>query len=101
MLGKRWPLENAEGSVPQDACDMVRATLLEVQSPVGVRILSSAQRLRPMFFRSAIWAIDRVPSAEETITNEVIQGDEWTTYVALGRTEVTEQGITYQPRGSG
>ena len=33
------------------------------------------------------------------MANEAIEGDEWETSVALGRTIVTKRGIIYRPRG--
>ena len=46
MPGKRETPEDAEGRVPQDPRDMVKAKLLEPQSPTMQMYISRSQRLQ-------------------------------------------------------
>src|SRR5712691_624684 len=41
------------------------------------------------------------PSQGWTLASEVKQGDEWGTYIGLGRVMTTYHGIAYSPRGPG
>ena len=88
--------------------DMVKAVVLEPQSPV-VKVTTRRKKCLGSL-RTAITAATPVhrhepeadtPSQGWTLASEVKQGDEWGTYIGLGRVMTTYHGIAYSPRGPG
>ena len=72
--------------------------MLESQSPV-VRVNTwRKKRLRTVAnLCIAMNCEDDAPSREWTLASEVKQGDEWGTYLGLGRVMTTYHGIAYKP----
>jgi hypothetical protein len=68
---------------------MVKARLLEVQSPVGVGILPSIQHLISTPPVQEIYGAFLVPSTGGTNGNEPLQGDKKTTYPVLETYQTT------------
>ena len=88
--------------------DMVKALLLESQSPV-VKVRTRRKKCLGSL-RAAITAANPVhrrepdagaPSQSWTLASVVKQGDEWGTYLGLGRVMTMYHGIAYRPRGPG
>lgn len=96
---KREMPEDAYGIVPQDPRDMVKATLLEAQSPVMQRHISRPQRLKnETFGRQWSLALHCYLPTEGTVRNHLTQGDGRDTYVALARLTSRKCGIAYGMR---
>ena len=94
--------EDAVGQVAFDPADMVKAVLLESQSPV-VRV-NTRRKKRLTTVANLCIAMnceDDAPSQGWTLASVVKQGDEWGTYLGLGRVMTTYHGIAYSPRGPG
>ena len=88
--------------------DMVKAVVLEPQSPV-VKVTTRRKKCLGSL-RTAITAATLVhrhepgadtPSQGWTLASEVKQGDEWGTYLGLGRVMTTYHGIAYGVRALG
>jgi hypothetical protein len=85
-----------------DPVDMVKAELLESQSPV-VKV-RTRRKERLITVANLCIGVNRevdVPSQVWTLASVVKQGDEWGTYLGLGRVMTTYHGIAYSPRGPG
>ena len=94
--------EDAVEQVAFDPADMVKAALLESQSPV-VRV-NTRRKKRLTTAASLCIGVNRgadAPSQGWTLASVVKQGDEWGTYLGLGRVMTTYHGIAYSPRGPG
>jgi hypothetical protein len=104
MCGKQGPVEGTEAGALQGPRAMVRAILPKSQFPWGVPA--------PLRY-SALVCSHPVPLPLEEgdelnnptatlrdgqMDNGSIQGDEWDTYSALGRTAERYHGITYRAR---
>ena len=73
----------------RDPHGMVKATLLEVQFPVGVKILPSIEHLTSMPLVQGIHGAPLVPSTSGTNGNEPFQGNKKTTYPVLDTYQTT------------
>jgi hypothetical protein len=73
----------------QDPHGMVKATLLEVQFPVGVKILPSIEHLTSMPLVQGTHGTPLVPSTSGTNGNEPFQGNKKTTYPVLDTYQTT------------
>ncbi len=96
---KRKVPEGVYGSVPQDPRDTVKARLPEPQSPVMQLPISRSQRLAsgtPGIRRRRCHRRN-LPTGG-TVRNDLTQGDERGTYVALARLTSKERGIAYGAR---
>ncbi len=85
-----------------DPADMVKAELLESQSAV-VKV-RTRRKERLVTVASLCIGVNRevdAPSQDWTLASVVKQGDEWGTYLGLGRVMTTYHGIAYSPRGPG
>ena len=80
---KRGRSEDADGRAPQDPRDMVKARLLEPESPAMQAYIPRAQRLRRGRRDRATQSSSLEPSARRAVRNERTQGDGPGTYVAL------------------
>ena len=83
MPEKREVLEHAEGTDPQDPCDMAKAGLLASESPeVHTHTHGSSvyQRCRR---ETVVHVSQPEPSPRRSMGNDPIQGDEEDAYVAL------------------
>ncbi len=79
---------------------MVKAGLLESQSPV-VKV-TTRRKKRLTTVANLCIGVNReagAPSRGWTLASEVKQGDEWGTYLGLGRVMTTYRGIAYSSRG--
>jgi hypothetical protein len=94
--------DDAVEQVAFDPADMVKAALLESQSPVVRVNTRRKKRLRTAatLCTGVNCEVD-APSRGWTLASEVKQGDEWGTYLGLGRVMTTYHGIAYSPRGPG
>ena len=73
----------------QDPHSTVKATLLKVQFPVGVKILPSIQHLTSMPLVQETQGTPLVPSTGGTNGNEPFQGNKKTTYPVLDTYQTT------------
>ncbi len=83
MPGKREMPEGAEGHVSQDPRDMVKARLLEPQSPVMETYIPRSQRLWRGHRHTMVSFSPSESSGRWAVANDATQGDGWGTYVAL------------------
>ena len=84
MSEKRRSLGDAEGAVPQDPRDRVKAALPESQCPAVQQSHSLLRRLQRSATRGGSYSFrDRPPPTGGAMKNDFIEGDEWDTYVAL------------------
>src|SRR5436190_5573976 len=73
----------------QDPHGTVKATLLEVQFPVGVRTLPSREHLTSTLLVQGTHGAPLVPSTSGTNGNEPFQGNKKTTYPVLDTYQTT------------
>ena len=78
MSEKQGSLEDAEGAVLQDPCDMAKAALPESQSPAVELSHSLLQRLERSATGGGSFRFrDLPPLTGWAMKNDFIQGDEW------------------------
>jgi len=102
MLGKRWRSEDVVGQrAARLACHGQSYT---AQNPIAWRrkcppsgTTFDHRCWRVLRFERRIAAI----STRQTMTNEVMQGDEWVAYSTLGRTTATYRRMAYSSREPG
>src|SRR6266567_2824799 len=82
----------------QDPHGTVKATLLEVQFPVGVRTLPTREHLTSTLLVQGTHGAPLVPSTSGTNGNEPFQGNKKTTYPVLDTYQTT--GTRGSPTGS-
>jgi hypothetical protein len=85
---KRGRAEDAYGRAPQDPRDMVKATLLEPQSPAMEAYIPRAQRPRRGRRDRVTKSSSLEPSAWRAVRNERTQGNGRGTYVALDTSSI-------------
>src|SRR5215211_1867437 len=98
MVGKRERSEGAYGRVVQDPRDMVKAAVLDPQSPAVQGHAPCSQRLSQGQPERASNQPALAPSAGWAVENDSTQGDGRGTYVALVRRRPREGGMAYGAR---
>ena len=83
MLGTRVSLEDVSGEEALDPRNTVRAALLKVQCPVMECHILRRQRLMRSRWNTTKFRRSSETLVQWTMTSEVIQGHEQTTYVTL------------------
>jgi hypothetical protein len=97
MLLKREMSEGVYGIVPRDPCNMVKAILLEAQSPAMEAYIPRLQRLWRGRHDRAIKSSSPEPSAWRAVGSDLTQGDGRDTYVTLETSSV--EGMRDRPTG--
>ena len=93
--------EDVEAELLQDSHTMVKAGLLEVQSPDGLAVAPPIQRLTSVLCCTReCGSVRSTFRSKRRASTRRLKAMKKTTYRVLGRIRLTERGIPYQSRDS-